>query len=231
LAAGDAMTAFPIAAGAEAALTAPAEARTAFEAAAKVGGPVYLAIDMLSPRFATIAQAEAAFPSLYSDPRFEAAFSEDAWRVLIRYWRPAPPAPIARTALAALKKPLGVAGTPDEARAALGGPAELAEEELANRYATRASALAKVRALADVGLARIIEREGQFAVALTYWRPLRSSGGGLLPAERAEIAARLAQPLRSDLPQSSPFIGLFEAIAPENPAIVLAEEGDGRPFD
>lgn len=225
------MTAFAIAANAQEALAAANLARTAADAADKVGGPVYLAIDVLDPPFATIAEAEAAFPGLYGDPRFEMAFSDGAWRVMIRYWRPAPPAPIARTALAALKKPLGVAGTPDEARAALGGPAELAEELLANRYATRAGALGKVRALADVGLARIIEREGQFAIALTYWRPLRSSGGGLLPAERAEIAARLAQPLRSDLPQSSPYVGLFEAIAPENPAIVLAEEGDGRPFD
>jgi hypothetical protein len=225
------MTDYAIATGAEEALSAKTSARTAGEAAEKVGGPVYLAIDMLDPRFAAIAEAEAAFPGLYGDPRFEVAFCDGAWRVSIRYWRPAPPAPIARTALAALKKPLGAAGTPDEARAALGGPAELAEEELPNRFSTRATAVGKVRALAEVGLARIIEREGQFAIALTYWRPLRSSGGGLLPAERAEIAARLAQPLRSDLPQSSPFIGLFEAIAPENPAIVLAEEGDGRPFD
>jgi hypothetical protein len=225
------MTAFPIATSPQAALEAPALARTAHEAAGKVGGPVYLAIDVLEPRFDTIAAAEAAFPGLYGDPRFEVQFSDGAWRVSVRYWRPAPPAPIARTALAALKKPLGSARTPEDARGALGGPAELAAEILPQRYATRAGALAKVRALADVGLAKIVEREGQHAIELTYWRPLRSSGFGLLPAERAEIAARLAQPLRSDLPQSSPFIGLFEAIAPENPAIVLAEEGDGRPFD
>jgi hypothetical protein len=31
-----------------------------------------------------------------------------------------------------------------------------------------------------------------------------------------------------ETPQADPFVGLFERLAPENPAIVLAEEGDGR---
>jgi hypothetical protein len=39
---------------------------------------------------------------------------------------------------------------------------------------------------------------------------------------------RAASPLTPREPQLPADVGLFEQLAPENPAIVLAEEGDGR---
>jgi hypothetical protein len=39
---------------------------------------------------------------------------------------------------------------------------------------------------------------------------------------------RIEAPLRPRAPQLSPYVGLFEQLAPENPAVILAEEGDGR---
>jgi hypothetical protein len=223
------MSAFPIADSAEAARDAGLPtARTQREAEALVRGPVYLAVEPLTARYATLAEAEAATPALYETPRFEAAFIDGAWRIQVRYWRPAPPAPVGRTATAALRRPLGRARTPEEARALLGGPAEIASEPLALAYASRAAVAARHRKLIEVGLARIVERAHSYHLEITYWRPLRSSGGALFPAERAEIAARLAQPLRGALPQSDPYVGLFETLAPENPLVILAEEGDGR---
>ena len=51
----------------------------------------------------------------------------------------------------------------------------------------------------------------------------------LSPAERTELAERLAAPLKPDLQQAELDIGLFEDLAPENPDVVLVtEEGDGR---
>lgn len=224
------MTTYPIAAAARDALAAEAPAaRTAEEAAAVAQGPVFLAVETLPEGYPTLAALEAAYPGVYGDGRCEAAFVDGAWRLAVRYWRPAPPAPVARTPEQALRRPLGAARTPEEARAVLGGPAELAVEPLPRLYRTRGMALARAKPLADVGLAEVIEREGRFALAVRFWRPLRSSGGALLPAERAEIAARLLQPMRGHTPQSDPYVGLFERFAPENPQIVLTdEEGDGR---
>lgn len=225
------MNAFPIAPSAEAALAEDRpRARTLAEAQAKAGGPVFLAVEPLAGAFPTVEAAEAVAP-IYGDPRFELAWADGAWRILVRFWRPAPPAPIARTAAAALRRPLGRARTPEEARAVLGGPAELAHEALGQSYPSLAAAAARHRKLIEVGLARVVERSGAFLVELAFWRPLRSDGGALFPAERAEIAARLAQPLRGQGPQSTPFVGLFERLAPENPEIVLAEEGDGRVWE
>ncbi|HVY86263.1 MAG TPA: hypothetical protein VG943_14100, partial [Caulobacterales bacterium] len=81
------------------------------------------------------------------------------------------------------------------------------------------------------GLAQIVEREGKFAVALTFWRPMHAPGvaAPLAPAERSELAARIAAPLKADRPQAELDVGLFERVAPENPDVVLVtEEGDGR---
>jgi hypothetical protein len=50
----------------------------------------------------------------------------------------------------------------------------------------------------------------------------------LAPGERNELAERMAAPMRGQAPQAALDIGLFERVAPENPDIVLAEEGDGR---
>lgn len=224
------MSTYPIAASAQEALAADRpRARTAEEATAIAGGPVFLAVETSPERYASLKALEAAIPDLYSDGRCEAAFEDGAWRVVVRYWRMAPPAPVARTPEQALRRPLGAARTPEEARRVLGGPAELASDVLPRLYRTRGMALARARPLADVGLAEVVEREGRFALAVRFWRPLRSNGGALLPAERAEIAARLSQPMRGQTPQSDPYVGLFERLAPENPLIVLTdEEGDGR---
>ena len=225
------MTAYPIASSAAAAQAGDAPvARTALTAAKKAGGLVFLATEELPGAFATIAEAEDATPGLYGDGRHELIWRDDAWRVLIRYWRIAPPAPVARTVGTAARKPLGAARTPHDARALLGAPAELVTEALPRLYKTLARARSAWREAVENGLAKVEEREGGYAVLLSFWRPVASPGrtAPLAPVERDEIAERAAAPLRPTEPQANPFVGLFERLAPENPAIVLAEEGDGR---
>ena len=203
-------------------------ARTADDAEALVGGPVYLAASELAESYATIEAADQALGgALYGDPRFETVWRGEAWRVVVRFWRPAPPAPVARTAAIAARKPLGFARTPEEARDILGAPAERVSEALgATSYATRARALGRATLLVAHGHAEIVERAGRFVVLLTYWRPIASK---LAPAERAEIEARAAAPLRPRVPQANMYIGMFEHLAPENAGIVLVDdEGDGR---
>jgi hypothetical protein len=168
---------------------------------------------------------------LYGAGLYELLWRDGAWRVTMRYWRPAPPAPVARTGEAAVKKPLGHARTPEEARALLETPAELAREVLGKLYADHKQLMRRWSALVRNGLAEIVEREGKFAVAIRYWRPMHAPGvaAPLAPIERTELAERVAAPLRSDTPQADLDIGLFEDTAPENPNVVLVtEEGDGR---
>lgn len=225
------MSLFPIGGAAREALKAEArKAHTAEEAAGISGGPVFLASEELPEKFETVAAAEETYPELYGTGRFELLWRDNAWRVALRYWRPAPPAPVARSAAAAVKAPLGRARTPDEARAVLGGPAELASETLAPRYATRHRLMARWGQHVSNGLAEIVAREGRLAVSVLYWRPMAPAGrtAPLAPAERHELAERIAAPLAGAQPQAVLDIGLFEQVAPENPDIVLAEEGDGR---
>jgi len=225
------MTAYPIASSAAAASAPDAPvARTAPAAERLAGGLVFLAAEELPGAFATIADAEAAIPDLYGDGRHELCWRDDAWRVTLRYWRIAPPAPVARTVGTAARKPLGAARTPDDARAILGGPAELVSEPLPRLYRTLGRARAAWREAVETGLAKIEAREGGYVVLLSYWRLVASPGrtARIAPVERDEIAQRAAAPLRPTEPQANPFVGLFERLAPENPVIVLAEEGDGR---
>lgn len=225
------MTAYPIASSAAAARAEDAPvARTALAAATQAGGLVFLAAEELPGAYATIPEAEAAVPGLYGDGRHELIWRDDAWRVVLRYWRIAPPAPVARTVGTAARKPMGAARTPDEARAILGAPPELASEALPRLYRTLGRARAAFREAVENGLAKIEEREGGYVVVLSFWRPVSSPGrtAPVAPVERDEIAQRAAAPLRPTEPQANPFVGLFERLAPENPVIVLAEEGDGR---
>jgi hypothetical protein len=226
------MSIFPLAANLAAARNPDApRARTEDEATSLAGGPVFLAIEELPDQFETPADAEAAVPELYGTGLYELIWRDSAWRVTMRYWRPAPPAPVARTGEAAAKKPLGRARTPEEARALLGAPAELATEVLPNLYVDHKQLMRRWGDLVRSGLGEIVEREGKFALALTFWRPMHAPGvaAPLAPVERSELAARVAAPLRSDAPQAELDIGLFEDQAPENPNVVLVtEEGDGR---
>lgn len=225
------MTAFPLAASLSAARAADApRARTEDEAASLAHGPVFLSIEELPEPFDTPAAAEAALPELYGSGLYELLWRDGAWRVAMRYWRPAPPAPVARTANAALNKPMGRARTPDDARALLGAPAELAREVIPKLYVDHKRLKARWGKLLDNGLAEIVEREGKFALAILFWRPIKAPGlpPKLTPHERTELAERVAAPLRAEAPQEELDIGLFERLAPENPDIVLAEEGDGR---
>lgn len=226
------MVTFPLAANLAGARAAEApRARTEDEATSLAGGPVFLAVEELPDRFETPDAAEAAVPDLYGSGLYELLWRDGAWRVSMRYWRPAPPAPVARTGEAAAKKPLGNARTPEEARALLGAPAELARETLPNLYVDHKQLMKRWGALVKSGLGEIVEREGKFAVEVTYWRPMHAPGlaAPLAPAERTELAARIAAPLRPSKPQSDLDIGLFEDQAPENPNVVLVtDEGDGR---
>lgn len=225
------MTAFPIATSLAEALKpdAPA-ARTEEDAAQRVGAPVFLTAEEIPAAFATPAEAEAAYPDLYGGGQYELYWRDEAWRVALRFWRPAAPAPVARTLDGAMKKPLGYARTPEDARAILGQTAERVSEAAPTLYATRKSLMKRWGDRIDTGIAEIVEREGKLAVMLSYWRPAPPPGAAapLTPAERSELAARIDAPMRSDLPQQPLDIGLFEQPAPENPDIVLAEEGDGR---
>ena len=221
------MSAYPIAEDASrAAAAAGPLARTEQEATALAGGPVYLAVQELPGEYPSIRAAETAVPGLYNDPRFELFAREKNFLVMVRYWRPAPAAPVARNAGVAARKPLGFARTPEEARAILGAPAERVTEALWRPYATRPRAQAQIaKAHLPEGVAEIVERQGRFVVQMAFWRPIASR---LSPAERAELNERAAAPLTPSEPQLPADVGLFERLAPENPAIVLAEEGDGR---
>jgi hypothetical protein len=226
------MSIFPLAANLAAARNPNApRVRTEDEATSLAKGPVFLAIEELPERFETPEAAETAVPDLYGTGVYELFWRDGCWRVAMRYWRPAPPAPVARTGGAAAKKPLGRARTPEEARALLGAPAELAQETLPNLYIDHKQLMKRWGGLVRSGLGEIVEREGKFAVAVTYWRPMHAPGvaAPLAPVERNELAARVAAPLRAESPQAEMDIGLFEDIAPENPDVVLVtEEGDGR---
>ncbi|MFT3729292.1 MAG: hypothetical protein QM759_15825 [Terricaulis sp.] len=226
------MSIFPLAANLAAARSADAPlARTEDEATSLAGGPVFLAVEELPDAFETPDAAEKAVPELYGSGLYELYWREGAWRVTMRYWRPAPPAPVARTGEAAAKKPLGHARTPEDARALLEAPAELVQEILPNLYVDHKQALKRWGDLIRAGNAEIVEHEGRFAVAITFWRPMHAPGvaAPLAPAERTELAERIAAPLRSDAPQADLDVGLFESVAPENPGVVLVtEEGDGR---
>ncbi|MEZ5996315.1 MAG: hypothetical protein R3C25_11240 [Hyphomonadaceae bacterium] len=225
------MSVFPLAANLTAARQPDApRARTEDEATTLAGGPVFMAVEELAEAFETPEAAEAAVPDLYGSGLYELIW-RDGWRVVMRYWRPAPPAPVARTAEAAVKKPLGHARTPEEARALLETPSELATEVLPRLYADHKQLLKRWGAMVKSGLAEIVEREGKFAVAVSYWKPLHAPGvaAPLAPAERTELAERVSAPLRATAPQADLDIGLFEDQAPENPNVVLVtEEGDGR---
>lgn len=226
------MSIFPLAASLAAARRGDApRARTEDEATSLAGGPVFLAVEELPDLFETPAAAESAVPELYGSGIYELLWRDGAWRVVMRYWRPAPPAPVARTPEAAAKKPLGHARTPEQARALLDAPAELAQEVLPNLYIDHKQVLKRWGDLVRSGLGEIVEREGKFALAINFWRPMHAPGvaAPLAPAERTELAERAAAPMRADGPQADLDIGLFERIAPENPDVVLVtEEGDGR---
>jgi hypothetical protein len=226
------MSSFPLAANLSAARAPDApRARTEDEATSLAGGPVFLAVEELPDQFATPAAAEAAVPDLYGSGLYELLWRAGAWRVAMRYWRPAPPAPVARSADAATRKPLGHARTPEQARELLDAPAELAQETLPNLYIDHKQLMKRWRDWVKSGLAEIVEREGKFAVRITYWRPMHAPGlaAPLAPVERIELAERVMAPLKADKPQEDLDIGLFEDTAPENPNVVLVtEEGDGR---
>ncbi len=226
------MSVFPLAANLTAArLPEAPRARTEDEAMVLAGGPVFLAAEELPQAYDSPDAAERDEPALYGSGIYELYWRDGAWRVAMRYWRPAPPAPVARTGAAAIKKPLGRARTPEEARALLGAPAELARETLPNLYVDHKQVLKRWGALIKSGLGEIVEREGRFALLVTFWRPLHAPGlaAPLAPVERSELAARIAAPLQGAGPQEELGIGLFEDTAPENPNVVLVtEEGDGR---
>jgi hypothetical protein len=171
------MTAYPIAGAVTGALAEDAPvARTAEAATRLAGSLVFLASEELPGAYAAIADAEAAVPGLYGDGRFELIWRDDAWRVIVRYWRIAPPAPVARSVTAAARKPLGAARTPEDARAVLGAPAELVSEALPRLYRNLGRARAAYRTAVEAGHARIEEREGGYAVLLSYWRPVPTPG-------------------------------------------------------
>lgn len=225
------MTTFPLAANLAAARAEGApRARTEDEATTLARGPVFLAVEELPEIFPTPAEAEAAVPELYGSGIYELVWRE-GWRVSMRYWRPAPPAPVARTGAAAAKKPLGHARTPEDARALLEAPAELVREALPKLYADHKQLMRRWGEQVRSGLAEIVEREGKFAVAIVFWRPMHAPGiaAPLAPVERTELAERIAAPMRGAAPQADLDVGLFEQTAPENPDVVLVtEEGDGR---
>lgn len=226
------MSIFPLAANIAAAREPNApRARTEDEATTLAGGPVFLAVEELPDAFETPEAAETAVPELYGTGLYELLWRDGAWRVAMRYWRPAPPAPVARTGEAAAKKPLGHARTPEEARKLLGAPAELAREVLPNLYVDHKQLMKRWAVMVKSGLGEVVEREGKFALAINFWRPLHAPGiaAPLAPVERIELAERVAAPMRGAEPQADLDIGLFEDQAPENPNVVLVtEEGDGR---
>lgn len=219
------MKAFPVCeAGDDAATERAALAATLSQAEKLTGGKVRFAAHEARGRFKTPQEAEAAFPDLYGDPRFELIWRDGGYRVIVRFWQPVPAAPVARGVRLAGKAPLGVARTAQEAEALLQRTAELAEAPYGS-YASEARALQARAKLATPLAARIDQNGERWQLLLTYWRPDPHRFGD---KDREVITSRVQSPLRARAPQASPYVGLFERLAPENPAVVLAEEGDGR---
>ncbi len=219
------MKAFPISHDGQAALGPDVPlAATQAQAEQLSGAKIRLTSQELRSCFASPEEAEAALPGLYGDPRFELIWREGGYRVMVRFWQPIPPAPVARGVRLAAKAPLGVVLTAAEAEALLDRTAELIEAPYGS-YATEARAL-QAKAKLCTPLAARIEQSGErWQLLLTYWRPDPHAFG---ERDRDVLAKRAQMPLRSRAPQASPYIGLFERLASENPAIILAEEGDGR---
>lgn len=186
------------------------------EAERLIGRPVAFQMHELPGAFADLAAVEAAFPNLYFDPRFEAVFRDGAWRVAVRFWRPLQALPVGRSAREAARGGLGTARTQGEAEALLGGEAVLVEETL-GLYSSPGRAEAACRRLHLATAGRVGLVQGRHALLLRFWR-----------MRVAPLQERLDAPLRPRAPQASPFVGLFERLAPENPEVILAEEGDGR---
>lgn len=196
------------------------KARTQADAAAKAGAPVTLAVEPLPDVFDSAEAAFGAAPDSYVRGA-EVIFMDGVWRVMVRFWRPLPALPVAATALAALKAPLGAARTETEAVGVALGPVVEVREPAPWRYASRKKAMAKWAAQIEAGLADLSAAGDRFQLMVRFWQPVIADG-------KRDLKARLAAPLRAALPQSPLDIGLFEQRAPENPEVVLAEEGDGR---
>lgn len=175
-------------------------------------------------RFPTQEAAEIAFPRLYEDARYELVWRNECFRVVVRFWQPIPPAPVARGVRLAGRAPLGLAHTATEAEALLDRTAELIEAPYA-AYASEARAMQAKTKLSAPGAARVEQDGARWQVLLTFWRPDPHTFGD---RDRQVLASRAQSPLRPRAPQASPYVGLFEQLAPENPAVILAEEGDGR---
>lgn len=221
------MTLLPIAETAEAAFSEIDRlARTREDAARRAGGPVRLTAQELPRAFVRREDAEAFVPSLYLDPRFEAVWRDGAWRVVVRFWRPEPAAPVAASPRVAARAPLGLARTQAEAERLLRRSAELVEEAV-GEYASAGRAEAARRKLSAPAAARLEARDGKYTLVLSYWRP-SARHGPLGERDRSALTERAQAPLRPRAPQATPYVGLFERLAPENPAVILAEEGDGR---
>lgn len=188
------------------------------------GAKIRLACEELRPCFATPEDAEAALPGLYGDPRFELIWREGGYRVVVRFWQPIPAAPVAKGVRLAAKAPIGTARTEAEAEALLHRSAELIEAPIGD-YVSEARAMQARAKLAAPLAARIEQSGARWRLLLSYWRPDPRKFGA---ADREVLASRARSPLRARAPQASPFVGLFESLAPENPAVILAEEGDGR---
>ncbi|MBC7767553.1 MAG: hypothetical protein H7124_02065, partial [Phycisphaerales bacterium] len=89
------MSIFPLAANLTQARAPDApRARTEDEATTLARGPVFLAVEELPEPFDTPDAAEKAVPELYGSGMYELIWRDGAWRVTMRYWRPAPPAPV-----------------------------------------------------------------------------------------------------------------------------------------
>lgn len=219
------MKAFPISEDSDrAALELGRVAGTHAQAEKLAGGRVRFAVHETQARFATPDAAEAAFPRLYDDARYELVWRNGCYRVMVRFWQPIPPAPVARGVRLAGRAPLGIAHTAAEAEALLNRTAELIEASY-GAYASEARAL-QAKAKLSAPLAARIEQQGtRWQLMLTYWRPDANVFGN---RDRQVLASRAQSPLRPRAPQASPYVGLFEQLAPENPAVILAEEGDGR---
>ncbi len=200
----------------------PLRARTAADAAARAGGPVGLAMEALPDTFTDADAAHLAAPDVFALGG-EVVLLDGAYRIVMRFWRPLPPLPVAQRAKTALTAPLGHARTEDEAVAIAGTAVTALSEALPARYASIQAARRKWGAMIDAGLAEVIIKGARFAVALRFWRPT--------PPEVAaeDLAMRLSAPLQARIAQAPLDVGLFETRSPENPDVVLvAEEGDGR---
>jgi hypothetical protein len=222
------MSIFPLAANLAAARQPDVpRVRTEDEATSMAGGPVF--------------RQKRELPDLFETPRRpnkrcrnrmvrgSELIWRDGWRVTMRYWRPALPAPLPALA-PALKKPLGHARVRRRKRVRLlGAPAELVSEVLPKLYVDRKQLMKRWADVVKNGLGEMSRNAKQVRDVTTIGVRCMRRHCSAAGADRTHrtCRARRCTHARTN-PQADLDIGLFKTSDGKSNVVLVTEEGDGR---